>query len=257
MNRRTLLLLGSLLISTIIGACKPSQAELEAQDTKIAVDIFSTQTAQAPTATTTLIPSPTNTPTITPTITTSVPPTNTPTINPTPLLNIPGVVLTLEDLPPGFEEILPEEFGFTAEDLSSEGLTVESVFTFMQVEPLGLIMGFTTQITSPVDQLGFDIALTQPEFLMEALIGGMEPLDIHDQRELPGLAVYGDASAGLTLATDIGGIVMRMDLAVLRRDVVGAFLFSMYIDGDIPAITIDEIASKMDERIIEAIPPSN
>jgi len=31
----------------------------------------------------------------------------------------------------------------------------------------------------------------------------------------------------------------------------------MYIDDDIPVITIDEIASKMDGRIIEAIPPSN
>ena len=47
-----------------------------------------------------------------------------------------------------------------------------------------------------------------------------------------------------------------MDLAVLRRDVVGAFLISMYIDGDIPTITIDEIASKMDQRIIEALQPS-
>ncbi len=56
-----------------------------------------------------------------------------------------------EDLPPGFEEIPPEELGFTAEDLSSEEFTVESVFTFMQVEPLGFIMSFTTLITSTVD----------------------------------------------------------------------------------------------------------
>jgi len=255
-NKRTLLLLILLLISIILGACKPSQAELEAQATKIAADVYSTQTAQAPTATKTLIPSPTNTPTITPTITPTFPPTNTPTITTTPLPDISGVVLMLEDLPPSFEEIPPEELGFTAEDLSNDELTVESVFTFMQVEPLGLVMGYTTLINSRVDQLGFDVALSQPEFLMEALIGGMEPLDTQDQKELPGLAVYGDASAGLTLAADIGGIVMRMDLVVLRRDVVGAFLISMYIDGDIPTITIDEIASKMDERIIEALPPS-
>ena len=253
MSQRNLLLLIILLVSIILGACKPSQAELDAQATKIAVDIFSTQTAEAPTATTTPTIPPTNTPTITPTITPTAPPTNTPTITPTPLPDLSGVVLTLEDLPPGFEEIPPEELGFTAEALSSEEFTVESVFTFMQVEPLGFIMGFTTLITSTVDQLSFDIALTQPEFLMEALISGMEPLDIQDQRELPGLAVYGDASAGLTLATDIGGIVMRMDLAVLRRDIVGAFLISMYIDRDTPTITIDEIASKMDGRIIEAL----
>ncbi len=91
---------------------------------------------------------------------------------------------------------------------------------------------------------------------MEALISGMGPTDILEQGELPDLAVYGDTSAGFTLVTDMGGTVMRMNLAVLRRDVVGAFLISMYIDGYTPAITIDEIASKMDGRIIEAIPPS-
>ena len=240
MKKRNLLLLIFLLISMILGACKPSQAELDAQATQVAADSYSTQTALAPTATKTLTPTPTNTPTITP----------------TPLPDMSGVVLVLEDLPPGFEEVPPEEFGFTSEDLSSDAFTVENVFTFMQVEPLGLVMGFTTLVTSTVDQLSFDVALTQPEFLMEALIGGMESSDIQDQRELPGLAVYGDTSAGLTLATDLGGIVMRMDLAVLRRDVVGAFLISMYIDGNIPTITIDEIASKMDQRIIEVLQSS-
>jgi len=245
-NQRNLLLLVLLLISIILGACKPSQAELDAQATKSAADVYSTQTAQAPTATKTLIPSPTNTPTITPTITPTFPPTNTPTITSTPIPDISGVVLTLEDLPPGFEEIPPEEFGLSTEDMSDDEFIVENIFLFMEVEPLELIMGFNILIPSKIDQLSFDVALTQPEFLMDSFLLAFELEDIKDLRELPDLTIYGDTSAGFTLAADMDmGMVMRMEMAVIRRDVVAAILIIMYIDGETPVVTIDEIASKI------------
>ena len=257
MNKRNILLLIFLLISIILGACKPSQADLDAQATKVAADVYSTQTAQAPTATKTLIPSPTNTPTITPTITPTFPPTNTPTITPTPLPDISGVVLTLDDLPPGFEEIPAEEFGLTTEDLSEEEFIVDNIFLFMQVEPIEFIMGFSILIPNKIDQLSFDIALTQPDFLMDSFLMGLELGDVMDLRELPELAIYGDASAGFTLAAGTGmGMVMRMEMVVFRRDIAGAVLIIMYIEGETPDVTIDEIPGKIDERIIEAIPPN-
>jgi hypothetical protein len=256
-QRNLLLLLIYLSISIILGACKPSQAELDAQATQIAADVYSTQTAQAPTATKTLIPSPTNTPTITPTITPTLPPTNTPTITPTPLPDISGVGLTLKDLPPGFEEIPPEEFGLSKEDMSDDEFFVENIFLFMQVEPIEFIMGFTILIPSKLDQLSFDVALTQPELFMDSFMMAFDLGDVNDLKELPDLAIYGDTSAGFTLAADTGlGMVMRMDMAVIRRDFAGAILIIMYIDGETPVVTIDEIASKMDERLIEVLPPS-
>lgn len=257
MKKRNLLLLIFLLISIIFGACKPSQAELDAQATQIAADVYSTQTAQAPTATKTLIPSPTNTPTITSTITPTFPPINTPTITPTPLPDISGAVLTLNDLPPGFEEIPPEEFGLSKEDMSDDEFIVENIFLFMQVEPLELIMGFNILFPSKLDQLSFDVALTQPELFMDSFLMAFELGDGNDIKELPDLAIYGDASAGFTLAADMGmGMVMRMDVGVIRRDFAGAILMVMYVDGEATTVTIDEIASKMDQRLIEVLPPS-
>ena len=257
MKKRTLLPITIISISIILGACKPSQEELDAQATKVAADAYSTQTAQAPTATKTLIPSPTNTPTITPTITPTFPPTNTPTITTTPLPDISGAVLALDDLPPGFEEIPPEEFGLSKEDMSDDEFVVENIFLFMQVEPLELIMGFNILFPNKLDQLSFDVALTQPELFMESFLMAFELGDGNDIKELPDLAIYGDASAGFTLAADMGmGMVMRMDVAVIRRDIVGAILMIMYIDGEATTVTIDELASKMDERLIEVLPPS-
>jgi len=63
------LVLACLLTSAILAACGPSQAELNAQATKIAANILATQTAEAPT----LTPTPTL--------------TSTPTPIPTPTLN--------------------------------------------------------------------------------------------------------------------------------------------------------------------------
>lgn len=59
------------------------------------------------------------------------------------------------------------------------------------------------------------------------------------------------------MVADMGGIPMRMDMVVLRRDVAGAFLFVFYIDGTVPAITIDEVSSKMDDRFVEVFSLGN
>jgi tetratricopeptide (TPR) repeat protein len=69
--------LSSFLICTILAACGPSPAELDATSTQAAANIFATQTAQVLTATAMFTPSPTAT--VTPTATAS--PTNTPTPN--------------------------------------------------------------------------------------------------------------------------------------------------------------------------------
>jgi hypothetical protein len=91
MEKRMPFVLICLLTSAILVACGPSQAERDAQATRIAVDIFATQTAEAPTLTNTpaFTPTPVVTPTPTPTLTptpvtptatpTPVPPTETPT----------------------------------------------------------------------------------------------------------------------------------------------------------------------------------
>jgi hypothetical protein len=71
-----------IVVGVSLAACGPSQAELDAQATKVAADIFATQTAEAPTPTPipTLTPTPTETPTPTPVPT----PTFTPTPSPVP-----------------------------------------------------------------------------------------------------------------------------------------------------------------------------
>jgi len=180
----------------------------------------------------------------------------TPTIEPAPRV-LSDAVLTLKDLPSGFEAIALDEFGLSKEDLNVEGFTVDEIFAFMGYDPFEMIMGFTTLLPTDHDQAGFDVALGQPEFLMDTFILGMGATEVQGQKELTHLNNIGDASVGFTMIADMGGIPMRMDMVVLRRDVAGAFLFVFYIDGTVPVITIDEVSGKMDDRFVEVLSLDN
>jgi len=197
----------------------------------------------------TLTATPTNTPTVTPT------PLITPTVTPLGRLDLSEAVLSLEDLPSGFQAISLAEFGLTKEDLSGEGFIVESVFSFMGTEPFELVVGFTTLLPTHLEQAGFDVALDQPEFMMESFISGLGATDILEQKELADLNDIGDASAGMTVLADMQGIPMRMDMAIFRRDSVGAFVLVMYLDSDVPALTVDEASNLLDDRIVEMLTP--
>jgi len=67
-----------ILISLLLSACGPSEAEMQATTTQVAAELYGTQTALAPTAI------PTDTPTVTPTPTETPTRTQTPTITNTP-----------------------------------------------------------------------------------------------------------------------------------------------------------------------------
>jgi len=200
-------------------------------------------------------PAPTEVP-ATPTPMLIATPTDAPTIA-SPPRALADAVLTQEDFPSGFAPIDLDEFGLSKDDLSVEGFTVETLFAFMGEDPFEIIMGFTTILPTQIDQAGFDIALGQPEFLMESFVGGMGATDIQDQRELTHLNDIADASVGLTLVADMGGIPMRMDMVVFRRDIAGAFIFVFYIDGTVPALTVEDVTYKMDDRFIEVLSPGD
>ncbi len=85
-RQTTIICFVCLLTAVILAACGPTEEELNVTATKLAAELFATQTAEAPTPTETPLPtpSPTFTPTSTPTLTPTPTPTLTPTQSPTP-----------------------------------------------------------------------------------------------------------------------------------------------------------------------------
>lgn len=194
----------------------------------------------------------TSTPSLTPSSTPTAIPTDTPTVTSTSRPDFSAVVLTVDDLPSGFEAISLDELGFTPEDLSDEEFTVESSFAFLEAERFEIIMGFAISLQTRLDQAAFDLGLSQPDFMTEAFLEGMGAVEVLEQMELP-LSAVGDASAGSTLVVDMEGLPMRIDIGIFRRDKLGAFAIVMYLDGDDPVVTIEEVAGIFDDRIIEML----
>ena len=203
-----------------------------------------------------LVATPTAVPTHTPTATNIPTATHTPIPSPTPTTasalppDLSGLVLTLNDLPPGFQVVSLEEFGLTREALSGDGLIVESVFAFMEYERFEFSMGFTTLLPTRVDQAAFDAELAEPDYLIEAFVVGLGATGVTEQSEIPGLDI-GDAAAGITVVAGLEGVPMRMDMLVFRDGTVGAFVVAMYLEGDTPLISIEEIARRLEARISE------
>jgi hypothetical protein len=234
------------LIGVLLVACGPSQAELDATATQMAFDIFSTQTAQAPTATATFTatPEPTETeiPTATSPPTDTSAPTETPTITPTAPPKLMAVALTVDDLPAGFVEMSPEELG-AGEQSFPEGTYY---FGFSDEINSQLILGFLIPVANRAEQATYDAMLPQ---MIEAIATGMGAGP--DFQTIAGLDDIGEARSGISSVGQMGSLSMRYDTVAYRRGEVVTILIVGYPDGDEPAMPVSDLSRLMDERIME------
>jgi hypothetical protein len=179
-------------------------------------------------------------------------PTSAPAATPTPLPDLSKAVLTLADLPAGFEA-LPFDLSSTSQDASGGAFTTDGTFAFVEAQRFEIVIGFTTLLPNRLQQAGFDGALDQPEMLATWMSMGMGADNFRGQEVLSDLGSIGNASVGLTGVVDMSGIAMRMDLVIFRRGVAGVCIVAMYVEGDAPVVSIDELGSKLDARIVQMI----
>jgi hypothetical protein len=210
--------------------------------TQIAVAIFATQTAQAPTITPTFTPSatPTHTPTPTPTVTLTPTPTDTPTITPTPTPVLMALALTLDDLPAGFES-------FDEANMRNmrKSMPVDSyVFGFSDDTNSQVITGFLLPYPSRAAQAGFDNTLPQ---LVDATLAAMGIKT--GSKLLRGFEDVGDARLAKTAAIKSGAFALRVEVVAFRRGAVGVLLAIVYSDGEKALLSLPELAQLLDKRI--------
>jgi hypothetical protein len=206
---------------------------------------------QTPTPTPTSTPTPT--PTLTPTPTPTSTPTSTPTVTPTPAPDYSKAVLTLDDLPPGYEVIPSSDFDTESLEAESGGAyKYETVFMFVEPENFDILMGVTMLITSTFEQSSFDRMMANPELLLAMFGMDFAGSEITGKQPLPGFDNIGDSSTGMTMVVDMQGTPLRMDIAVFRQGEVVGMLFLMYENGTTPSVSLAELSQILDQRIIEA-----
>lgn len=252
MKKQSLLAFVCILGCVATVACGPSQEELDATSTEIAADIFATQTALV---TPTPTPTNTSTPTNTATATNTPTPTNTATITPTPLPDLSAARIILQDLPTIFAEMPLEIFGLDEEAPAFAELNLESIYAYAGAEEdsFEIILGFTALLSSAFEQTAYDVALTNPDLLLQTVMTGfISPgTDTNAVAELPlpELEDSANTSTGLTVTVIFEGGLLRVDFAMFRQDLAGVLIVVLYPDATVPFVSIHDLNQILKQRI--------
>ena len=181
---------------------------------------------------------------------------------PDPVADLSSLVLTLQDLPPGFTE-MPSDYMASLKNKLGNGRVFKpgSVFAYQKMDSklleLQVLIGFTVQLSDPTLQAAFDQAIVEG-FFAKALSQGLN--DDKEFQFTPPTTLtledkIGEVSAGWRSQGKIENIIpMNADLAMFRRGQIGVFMASIYLDGAKPTITISEAGRKFDSRIMELRP---
>jgi Tol biopolymer transport system component len=157
-------------------------------------------------------------------------------------------MLTVADLPPGFEQTSLVE---TDSLLGEPG--IEAKFSYGEgAEDIELITVRTSMLTDPLDQAEFDTVEYQGTATLMYLEGFAEEIgDLSPIAEgITGLGDFGDSSFGLSLLfRPDNAPLVRVDALMFRKNTVGVFITVFYLDGRDPPMTIGDIANILDERI--------
>lgn len=184
--------------------------------------------------------------------------------------------LTLQDLPPGFQE-LPAELrpGIAAQldiikrVLGQQNLSLGNYFAFVNPQQLEVVLGFNTTLPNqPLALLKFDASLRQlqqpkaRQQLVSQVQQGLKAspvgITVVEQAALPDLNNLANASAGMTLALQLQSLPsLRSDIVAFRRNQVGSVTAVFYLNGSKPAISLKDVATKLDDRILQSSPTAN
>jgi len=181
---------------------------------------------------------------------------------PDPAADLSSLVLTLQDLPPGFTE-MPSDYVASLRNKLSQGRNFKpgSIFAYQKIDrklfELQLLIGFTVQLSEPTLQAAFDQAIGEGIFAKAFSQG------LNDDKKLqftPPVTLtlqdkIGEVSAGWRTQGKVENIIpMNVDLALFRRGQIGVVMATIYLDGAKPTITISEAGRKFDSRMIELKP---
>ena len=182
----------------------------------------------------------------------------------------PGVKLTVQDLPAGFQPLSPEVATVIATQLETfkgklnlANIKTEDVFAFINPDTLQVIVGMTANLPQQTDQARFDASLKdlQKPAVQEQMVAELKqqlkslpqvPVQVVDYKTLTNMNKLATTSTGLQVGVNIIGQSVNMDLGVFRREKVGALTAVLYMKGDQPALSIKDAAGKLDSKIIQS-----
>ena len=189
-----------------------------------------------------------------------------------PTLEQPAVkatALTLEDLPSGFQELPPSMKAEIASKIEpfkqlliKENFPLNNFFAFVEPQKMEVVIGFTGMLSNQAQQGQFDAALQkarQPEFeqqikkLAQKLPSSQE-VKVLKYKSLPDLNNVAHLSTGFSLDATIQEMPVNFDVVSFRRNSVGAMTAVLYLTGNKPSVSVKDVATKLDGRVLQSSP---
>ncbi len=161
-----------------------------------------------------------------------------------------------ELLPTSFEELDP-----VAEELTLADLEIEDYFSdltaYASADPLQLVLAATGEL-SDLERIALEYEMSDPDtflndFYTSALFGlfsADEDISI-DDFELLDLVQIGDGAIGVWLDFVFEGTQLRLELVMFIRDSYTGMVWSFYFPATEPSVSVEEIASAIDQAIVE------
>ncbi len=215
------------------------------------------QSPATPTMTSTSEPSPS--PTVTPEMVESNPLpatwTPTPTLTEAPI-DTASWTLDRDDLTADFEATTLEELGIVADNLLFEGeYPLINIFSYIDSnEEFEGVYGWTFLIEGESDQADFDAEIQTMDLFTEQMIENLSVEEVIDQQELGMPEDLGESSRAITVVARIEDVDFRFDMVLFRRDAAGVYCVTIYLDGEIAVVPIQDAALKIDAHIQESYP---
>lgn len=169
--------------------------------------------------------------------------------------DLSGVMLTIADLPSGFQAASPETMAPIAAGFSQApffDVAGASGFTMAHPEGPELIVTFGG-VFAEDNPLREDAPATQkPLYAVYMFIIGTGTQEITGDGQLSGLEGIGQESRGYFGLANLNERPVRVDLVVFRRGTAGIYVFHLYPQSRAPAISVIDLARLLDMRLSAA-----
>jgi hypothetical protein len=159
-------------------------------------------------------------------------------------------VLTLADLPPGFEVMDAADLRYTS---SAEDTEARIAFSFVNHKQVQMVFGSVFLFAKKVDRHFFDEGLARPEGALEYYVRGFGGEDVEKEKLLEGLYDVGDRRVGVSMLGEFNRAPVQVEILLFRRGSIGAEIISIVSEGSTPHIGIHDLGLELDKNIKELL----
>ena len=170
-------------------------------------------------------------------------------------ISVSIAVIKQGDLPYTYQPISAQDLGMDPNEMAGlfdGNTTIDDFYAFASTQTVtnfGLVFGFNIYPLTLVDQLSYDLELSNPATLAASFIQGMGLGSSSKTEILPSFNKIGDKSLGFRAYVPQQGFTMIVDFATMRNQDVVTMVILMSLDGYNPGTSCDALVQTLQSRL--------